>query len=387
MSAPAAGFLRIPGNDPSSIAEDQKERRVDIDAKQARVAGFLQQVGCEGLLVLNPENVAWLTAGGCGLGILDPSSQPALLYNLEQRWLLCANVDSQRLFDEELDGLGFQLKEWPWHWGRTRLLTDLCQGRVLACDRTVGECKVVGESLRRMRRTLTPYEQTCLRSLGQVVAHAVEATCRTMTPEKTEREIAGQLSHRLLNYGVQPLALEVAADGRSRLYRRPRFGDTPVRRQCVLSATGSKFGLSASASRSLCFGPPDATLRQEYDAACKVTATYISGTRPSVAPREIFQIGRRIYQTSGFEHEWLCNPQGHITGRAPVELPLTPDTDELLQASWAIIWHATVGAACSCDTLLITDDGTELLTPSESWPLKCIRIQGEEYHRPYLMVR
>jgi len=80
-----------------------------------------------------------------------PTSYPRLLA-AEQRWLVCSNVDSQRLFDEELDGLGFQLKEWPWHWNRTQYLTDLVQGKAFACDRPLGDGRSLSDSLVRLRR-------------------------------------------------------------------------------------------------------------------------------------------------------------------------------------------------------------------------------------------
>src|SRR5947199_373256 len=146
------------------------DRRSDVDAKQALIAALLRDVSCDGLLVLNQDNLAWLTSGGVARGVLDPNSLPALYFTAESRWALCANVDSQRLFDEELDGLGFQLKEWPWHWGRQRFLADLCQGRVVACDRPLADCKMVGDKLRRLRWALTEYERSCFRALGQIVS-------------------------------------------------------------------------------------------------------------------------------------------------------------------------------------------------------------------------
>src|SRR5262249_56257633 len=136
-------------------------------------------------------------------------------------WVLCSNVDSLRLFDEEVDGLGFQLKEWPWHWGREQFLADLCHNRKILCDRHPEvECdfQVIGPELRKLRRNLTEYEQACLMALGQTVAHALEAACRTLSRRETEREVAGQLSHRLMHRGVQPLHVGVAADSRSPSY-------------------------------------------------------------------------------------------------------------------------------------------------------------------------
>src|SRR6516162_3329775 len=110
-------------------SERQRQRRADVDSKQALVAELLGQSACEGLLVLRPENVAWLTAGATSFAAADPAEAPALYFSPENRWLLSANVDTQRLFDLELDGLGFQLKEWPWHWGRSQCLADLCEGK------------------------------------------------------------------------------------------------------------------------------------------------------------------------------------------------------------------------------------------------------------------
>jgi Xaa-Pro aminopeptidase len=367
--------------------ETGSDRRTDIDGKQAKVAALLQEAACEGLLVLEPENFAWLTSGAAARGVLNPDELPAVYFNADQRWVISANVDSQRLFDEELNGLGFLLKEWPWYWGREHLLQELGAGRKFAVDRPLGAHKPVGEQLEKLRRVMTPYEQACYDAVGPIVSHALEATCRTMILGDTEREIAGQVSHRLLHRGVMPLTIEVAADGRSRGYRQCGFTSLPIRRYCVLTATGRKYGLCATASRAVCFGEPDPNFRKDHDAACKVCATYIASSWPDALPQQIFSTGRHVYRVTGFEHEWRLCPQGHVTGRSPVELALLPQMSELFQANWAVTWHASVGAAFSCDTFLVTEQGPKLVTPSEMWPLKRIRVQGAEFFRPDILFR
>jgi Xaa-Pro aminopeptidase len=368
-------------------ADALSDRRADLEGKQARVMALLQEVGCDGLLVLEPANFAWLTSGAASRGILDPDELSALYYSTDQRWVLASNVDAQRLFDEELDGLGFQLKEWPWQWGRAQLLADLCQGRTVACDRPLGNCQLVVEPLRRLRRATTVYEQACYRALGLIVSHALEATCRTLERGETEREIAGQLSHRLFHRGAQPLHIEVAADGRSRLYRQCGYTALPVQRYCVLSVTARKYGLCATASRAVCFDEPDPRFRKEHDAACKISATYLASSWPDAVPRQVLAAGQRVYLMTGFEHEWRLCPQGHVTGRLPVELALTPDTTELFQSGWPVAWRSSVGAAFSCDTLVVTDDGPQVVTPTELWPTKRIRVQGADFFRPDLLLR
>jgi Xaa-Pro dipeptidase len=387
MSAPAEKIALPPPSVPDFTVDVTSDRRADVDSKQVWIASLLQEVKCDGLLVLDPDNFGWLGSGGAARGILDPQQLPALYFSPEQRWVLSSNADSQRLFDEELDGLGFQLKEWPWHWGREQLLADLCQKRRLACDVQNKDCVPVGDRLRQQRRILTRYEQACYRSLGHIVSHALEATCRTMAPHQTERELAGQLGHRLYHRGAQPVVLGVAADARARVYRQCGYTATPVSRFCLLSVTARKYGLCVTASRSVSFGPLDESLRKEHDAACKVSAAYVASTWPDALPREIFNAGRRIYLVTGYEHEWRQSPQGFITGHAVVELPLTAQTEELLQADSAVTWRSSVGAATSCDTYLVTDQGPEIMTPTEMWPLRRIQFQGVEFARPYPLER
>jgi Xaa-Pro aminopeptidase len=390
--------MRPPTEGSAFSVDISSDRRVDIEGKQVRVAALLREWSREGLLLLDPENVAWMTSGASSRGVLDHSTAPAVYCTAEGRWLIASNIDSLRMFDEELDGLGFQLKEWPWHWGREQFLADLCLNRKIACDRPLSavagglaaseaDLLLVDQQLRKIRRTLTPYEQACLLALGQTMAHALEATCRTLAHKESEREVAGQLSHRLIHRGVHPVHVGVAADGRSRTYRRHGFTPALIEKYAVLTATGRKYGLCVSASRTVCFGEVPEELKSEHSAVCRVSACYLASTWPDALPREILVAGRRIYLLSGFEHECLLAPQGHLTGRAAVEMLFTPQAGEVLEPGWAVTWTASAGSAVSCDTFLVTEQGPKPMTPPEVWPVKRIKIQGAECVRPDILVR
>ena len=57
------------------------DRRADVDLKQARIAAFLQEVGSDALLVIQPENFAWLTGGVIQIShiaTLSPAQSSAL---------------------------------------------------------------------------------------------------------------------------------------------------------------------------------------------------------------------------------------------------------------------------------------------------------------------
>ncbi len=68
-------------------------------------------------------------------------------------------------------------------------------------------------------------------------------------------------------------------------------------------------------------------------------------------------------------------------------MPITPKTEELFHPGWAVYWNPNAGAASGGDTYHVTDQGPQLITPTESWPLKRIRIQGAEFVRPDILQR
>ena len=368
--------------------ETNSGRAEDVAAKQQQATAMLRDVDREGLLLLDPASFAWFTGGATAKGVLNPADLPAVYAQNSQRWLICSNVDMQRLFDEELDGLGFQLKEWPWHRGRSQLLADICHGKRVACDVPFGDCKTVGDELRTMRRKLSPWEQNRLREIGKALAHAIEATCRNLESGESEEEVAGQLSHRLAHHGLEPVAIHVAADGRMRKYRRPGITAAKIERNCVIQATIRKWGLHAAASRAVTFDPADDEFRKEMDAACRLTAVEAAGSAAGANPAQGLEVGRQVIQPLGFEHEWRLAPAGWVTGYVPVDLSFSPDESPgALQEGWALVWPGQVGAAVCCDTILVTEAGPQVVTPAELWPIKHIRVAGVVIERPDVLIR
>ncbi|HLJ12071.1 MAG TPA: hypothetical protein VKU82_12830, partial [Planctomycetaceae bacterium] len=110
------------------------DRYDDIERKQERIADFLTRKRLDALLIRQPCNFAWFTSGAeCPHhGGTEPAA--ALFITPDARVVVGNNVDASQLFDKQLGGLGFQLKQRPWHEGRNVLLDDLCRGRNVACD-------------------------------------------------------------------------------------------------------------------------------------------------------------------------------------------------------------------------------------------------------------
>jgi Xaa-Pro aminopeptidase len=348
----------------------------------------LAEVGADGLLLLDPANIAWATGAPLTHNIPDPADWPALFYTAIGRWLICGSLDTQRLFDQHLDGLGFQLKEWPFNWGRDRLLTDLRQNRRVASDRLLPESVPLGPALRRIRCALTSAEQSRVTALGAAVGHALEATCRNLEPGQTEDEVAGQLAHRLVRRGIQPVALAVAADGRVQRHPRPGVTAAAVRSTCLVGAVAMRSGLHVTAGRTVYFGPPADEFRTQFDGACRIVAALAAAGLPGTAAAAVVQAGERVAHLGGHADAWRSGPPGHVTGWLPVERPLPPGTALVLEAGWAATWRATIGPVVVADTYLVAGPPTAV-TPVEAglWPVKRITVQGQTLDVPDLLVR
>ncbi|HJZ90504.1 MAG TPA: hypothetical protein VKE40_06495 [Gemmataceae bacterium] len=362
-------------------------RRRDIDAKQNLIAQLLHDSQCEGLLVLHPANFRWLSSGANPVGLCGRDEAPALYFNPSQRWLLASSVDSQRLFAEELDGLGFQLKEWHWTASREQMLGDLVFGRKVACDQPFRECKSTGMFFAVERRKMSPYEADRLADLGQIVAHAIEATARNLEWGDTEEEIAGHVAHRLMRHGADAVAVQVSGDGRGRAFRRRGYRPERVEKWCVIQATGRKTGLHATAARTVYHGPPDESWRPEFELALRQRVIHLAAPKPGDRVATTIEAGKTLLRPTAYEHDWRAAPPISLTGREPSEGMFLPAAQDRWTLNWAVVFQERVGAVAVVDSYLMAESGWRLLTPPTDWPIRRAVSLGHVFELPDVLAR
>jgi len=365
----------------------EPERAADVERKQAHVTDWLRSRQYDGLLLINPANFAWFTSGARCPELSPSEPNAALFITPESRVVATNNVDSGQLFETELPGLGFLLKERPWHEPRQQLIDDLCRGRRVACDGYWQGTKDEAARVAALRLPLEKLECDRLRILGRSVAHAVEATARNFSLGWNEDDVAGQLSNRLVKHGVTPVRLQVVADGRSRLYPHWRSSQAVVKRWAIVSAVGSQWGLHAAATRVVCFGnPPDEVSRtHQYVAMIEATGIFFSQAGNIMAT--VWDKVRRIYEKCGSPLDWQLCDQGSITGYQVCESPIVPRSDVTLEAGIPLIWQPSIGPVSAGDTILISEHGTEMITPPQEWPRVNISVRGNMVEVPDLLIR
>ena len=378
--------------DPAADHRDQalSRRRGDVEEKHARIAGFLDATGHEAVLLGRADSVAWFTSGGdLGQDLASEASSVLLYLTRNSRAVLSDNVQSARVFEEELAGLGFQLKERPWHDHPGRIVAELTHNRRVATDMGCRGAPGSGDGdlLRALRWPLTRLERQRLRELGRTLTLAVEATCRNFDQGETEADVAGHLAHRLIREGVVPVDLRVASDDRLARYRQPTFKAAPIRKRATIAVTGRRHGLCASLTRTVSFGPLDPDFRAKHAVAAMVDATCIYFSRPAEAVSEVFRRARRIYEKFGHPHEWTLDYQGFAVGYSPREASLVPEAPLPLRSGMALSWSPSVGPARSQCTVVIDERGFEVVTAPQAWPRLDVAVKGFTIVRPGILER
>ena len=363
-------------------------RRADVDEKHRRLIAFLQALGYDGVVLTRADSIAWFTAGGdVAQDLASEMGSVAVFINRNTRAVLADNVQSARIFEEELAGLGFQLKERPWHQDPTRVIAELTHHKQVACDGHLPGLVCESDKLKSLRRPMTSLERSTLRTLGRTLTLAVEATCRNFMPGETEADVAGHLSHRLIREGVVPVELRVSSDDRLSRYRQPTFKAAEICRRATITATGRRHGLCASVTRTVSFGRVDERFRNCHTIASMVDATCIYFSRPGELVSEVFRRARRIFEKFDHPHEWTLDYQGSVIGYAPREIPLMPDHSMPLQDGSALCWSPSVMAARSGDTVVIDGRGFEVVTEAQNWPKIEVAVKGFTIPRPGILER
>ncbi len=363
------------------------QRADEVDRRHQRVAEYLAASGHDALLLTLPHNFAWMTAGGEGTRPGSEEMVAALFITADARVVLAGSVDSGQLFDCELHGLGFQLKERPWHEPRTVLLEDLCRGRHVASDSGLFGTDNIEKHLVHFRTPLAQRDWPLLRNLGRAVTHAVEATARTFHQGETEAEVAGQLAHRLLKHEITAVRLQVMAGGQGHRYRHWGYGSDCIERTCVLSAVGRRHGLHVGVTRTVTFGQPTKAIEDTHHLAAIVQTTGMFFSQVGWTVSDTWDRMARIYEKYGAPDGWRQADQAEGMGYRIDEFPVVPGGRPRLRSGTALFWHPSVRTAAVGDTILVRKQGFELLTSSENWPELTIEVKGTKIRRPNLLIR
>jgi antitoxin VapB len=314
-------------------SEAERKRRLAVEAAGGR------------LVTSRPWDVRWLLCGrGRPVDVSAPNSPYTVVVEEGSARVLYQDIEDSRVRAEErFDELDYELEPYPWFEGHGLEQTE--------------------PALDELRRNLCLEEIERYRAAGADTAEAMRVTLGALRPDMTELEAAAELGRQALRRGLVPLVDLVAGEDRQRVHRHPLPTEAALGRHALLAITADRDGLHVSMTRLVSFGAPAKELARLVEACAEVDAAYIAASLPGRTLGEAFAAGERTYAERGFPEEWRLHHQGGLTGYRGREVFAVPGEPTRIPPCAALAWNPSIaGGAKSEDTVLVTEDGVEVLT-------------------------
>ncbi len=358
----------------------------ELTSKLKRIRDLAAGRGLDGVLLQRVSSLAWLTCGASTyVNTARTEAEATLLVTRDDQHLFTNNIEAVRLeMEEHLKLQGWNFHVAPWYETNTSL-RELTAGLRLASDACFPASSDLSSEIAHLRVDLTPPERERFRELGQLCAAAMDAAARSVCPGQTEFEIAGRLAQEAENRGVQATVNLIATDERILDFRHPLPTAKKLERYAMLVLCGRRHGLVCSLTRLVHFGPLAEKLRRKAEAVARVDAILIASTRPGQNLGAIFQQAVDAYSKVGHPDEWHLHHQGGPAGYEPREYIATPSSTEQVKAGQAYAWNPSITGTKSEDTMLIGEEGLEVLTAIPGWPVMQVEVDGLTLERPAIL--
>lgn len=350
----------------------------EFTAKQARLGAWLAARPADAVLLCAAPNVAWLASGG---ELWRCDAQLGFVVTPVRTYLLAPADDVERLRQEELRGFGVEIVTL----GATGSAALAAQARDLLPSTTRWKCDVAGlgfeadTSCEALRRSLVPEEVERLRRLGRDAAIAVEEVAAECFRGILERDAAARLAAECLRRQITPRAILAGADDRLLAYPRPLPKAASAEGSLVLGLVGVRTGLHVALTRTICLTRPSPEFLARFARAAEFMARLRHAAQVGIQLGEV--VRRAALPPDGYS--------GSLGGLAGYELPdieARLDSTWMLNAGESLVWRvAAPGARCE-DTFWIDAGGSELLTASEDWPRRSVRVGEATYDVPDLLL-
>jgi len=358
----------------------------EFSQKQSHIQALLAECKLDALLLQRVSSFAWATCGAASyVNTATTNGEAALLITPSGRYLITNNIEATRLEQEEkLAAQGWRFRVVPWHKAQDAI-AELTQGLRLSADGPYPGATDLSSNLARLRANLTPEEGGRFRALGRLCAEAMDSAVRAVHPGQTEYQIAGLLAHEAESRGVQAIVNLIATDERIFALRHPLPTDKELERYAMLVLCGRRWGLVCSLTRLVHFGRLPDDLRHKAEAVAQVDATFIAATRPGRSLGQIFRRATTAYAEAGFPEEWHLHHQGGPAGYEPREYVATPGSTDVVSVGQVYAWNPSITGTKSEDTILVDDEGNEVLTSIDGWPTLTVTVDGQEHTRPAIL--
>jgi Xaa-Pro dipeptidase len=367
------------------------DKRPEFEEKLRRTREYLDRKGLDGVYLKKRSNFAWITCGADNR-IVDHSEEgwSGVLITRDRPVLVTDNTEMPRMVDEEVHGLPIERHEYCWYKsGLKDSILEVCGSANVASDLEIEGLKRLDPDFDRLQYRLTVQELERFRILGGETSRCFTRIGRQIERGMAETEVAAMVASELMKKNIQPQLVLVACDNRISDYRHPIPTEQRVSRYVMYVAVAVKWGLNLSITRFVHFGDPMPELVRKKEAILNIDARLIHNTRPGKRIADIFRQHRENFARFGYPDEWMKLHQGGSASYRIRDVKATLDTPEteivLLHQAYA--WNPSIAGIKSEDTILVLEEGNEIISEDREWPLVSIDVDGDEVKRADILVR
>ncbi len=364
---------------------DHNQRQQEIASKLDALRERMQAHNLGVLHLTTEPNTAWITAGATTY--IDEAKDAAafgIAITPDRTFVLTDTIEAPRLRDEEqLDQLGFEIVSEPWY-NRGSFAAYLGADKHIGRDIPGNDMDMSAE-IQQLRMVLSPDERVRMREVSAEATQIMAEVIPAVHPGMTEFEAAALLAGASRKRGGTATVALVGSDERIYRFRHclPTF--KPIERYAMLVLCYRRYGLVTALTRLVYFGTlPDDLLSIALSVA-QVDAEMIHGTQPGKTHADLFALAKQAYIRVGHPEAIEEHHQGGSIGYLSREILATPATDTPIVVGHAFAWNPSIRGAKSEDTILLTEDGPEVLTSIADWPTWIVTVGGQEVARPAIL--
>ena len=232
--------------------------------------------------------------------------------------------------------------------------------------------KPIGPVIEQLRMIKSKEEIEHIRLSVQTNSQAFEKTVQSIRPGVSESHIAAELEFQMRRLGAEKPAFEtiVAAGSRSALpHAQPGDRKVGVDELLLIDMGACQNGYMSDMTRMLFFGKLNRRIRDMYQSVLKAQLAAIAAVREGITSGQVDQQARQVLESEGLGKEFV-HSTGHGLGLEIHEPPRVGRRDKTrLQAGMVITiepgaYIRDFGGIRIEDTVLVTKNGCEILTPT-----------------------
>jgi Xaa-Pro aminopeptidase len=224
----------------------------------------------------------------------------------------------------------------------------------------------------QLRTIKSPDEIASIRQSVLLNSKAYEKTLRRLRSDWSELRVAAELEYSMRKLGASGPAFEtiVAAGRRSALpHAAPTGSRIGTNRILLIDMGASLDGYASDMTRVVHLGPAPDKARRLYDAVLEAQLAAIAAVRPGAACASVDAAARKVLKKKGLD-KFFTHSTGHGLGLEIHEGPrIGRKVEDRLEPGMAVtiepgVYLEQYGGVRIEDTVLVTQTGVEILTPT-----------------------